>query len=57
MLPQMEKLAAYSIPVMAPIGFTSQMEHQLSGFRVQGRGEDAQRLIEMVPGEVGRAIT
>jgi 3-methyl-2-oxobutanoate hydroxymethyltransferase len=58
---------------MAHIGFTPQMEHQLGGYRVQGRGEDAQRLIdsakafeaagafailiEMVPGDVGRAIT
>ncbi len=58
---------------MAHIGFTPQMEHQLGGYRVQGRGEDAQRLIdsakaleaagafailiEMVPGEVGAAIT
>lgn len=73
MLPQVEKLASSGIPVMAHIGFTPQMEHQLGGYRVQGRGEDAQRLIdsakafetagafailiEMVPGEVGRAIT
>ncbi len=73
MLPQVEKLTASGIPVMAHIGFTPQMEHQLGGYRVQGRGDDAQRLIdsakafeaagafalliEMVPGEVGRAIT
>jgi 3-methyl-2-oxobutanoate hydroxymethyltransferase len=73
MLPQVEKLASSGIPVMAHIGFTPQMEHQLGGYRVQGRGEDAQRLIdsakafeaagafailiEMVPGDVGRAIT
>lgn len=72
-LPQVEKLVASGIPVMAHIGFTPQMEHQLGGYRVQGRGEDAQRLIdtakafeaagafavliEMVPGDVGRAIT
>jgi 3-methyl-2-oxobutanoate hydroxymethyltransferase len=73
MLPQVEKLVSSGIPVMAHIGFTPQMEHQLGGYRVQGRGEDAQRLIdsakafetagafailiEMVPGDVGRAIT
>ncbi|TDV49500.1 MULTISPECIES: 3-methyl-2-oxobutanoate hydroxymethyltransferase [Pseudomonas] len=73
MLPQVEKLTRSGIPVMAHIGFTPQFEHQLGGYRVQGRGEDAQRLIasakafeaagafailiEMVPGDVGRAIT
>ncbi|MNQ33480.1 3-methyl-2-oxobutanoate hydroxymethyltransferase [compost metagenome] len=73
MLPQVEKLTSSGIPVMAHIGFTPQMEHQLGGYRVQGRGEDAQRLIdsakafeaagafalliEMVPGDVGQAIT
>lgn len=73
MLAQVEKLTQSGIPVMAHIGFTPQMEHQLGGYRVQGRGEDAQRLIEsaiafeaagafgilieMVPADVGRAIT
>jgi 3-methyl-2-oxobutanoate hydroxymethyltransferase len=73
MLPQVEKLVSSGIPVMAHIGFTPQMEHQLGGYRVQGRGDDAQRLIdsakafeaagafailiEMVPGDVGRVIT
>ena len=70
---QVEKLVSSGIPVMAHIGFTPQLEHQLGGYRVQGRGEDAQRLIdsakafeavgafailiEMVPGDVGGAIT
>lgn len=73
MLPQVEKLVTAGIPVMAHIGFTPQAEHQLGGYRIQGKGSDAQRLIdlgmafertgafglliEMVPGEVARRIT
>jgi 3-methyl-2-oxobutanoate hydroxymethyltransferase len=34
------------IPVMAHIGFTPQSEHALGGYRVQGRGDAAARLIE-----------
>ena len=34
------------VPVMAHIGFTPQSEHALGGYRVQGRGDDAQRLID-----------
>ncbi|MFB9712759.1 3-methyl-2-oxobutanoate hydroxymethyltransferase [Arthrobacter methylotrophus] len=34
------------IPVMAHIGFTPQSEHAIGGYRVQGRGDDAQRLID-----------
>ncbi|EJM18465.1 3-methyl-2-oxobutanoate hydroxymethyltransferase [Pseudomonas sp. GM18] len=72
MLPQVEKLTRSGIPVMAHIGFTPQAEHQLGGYRVQGRGDDAQRLIdsarafeaagafalliEMVPAEVAAHI-
>lgn len=34
------------VPVIAHIGFTPQSEHSLGGYRVQGRGDDAQRLID-----------
>ncbi len=73
MLAQVEMLIAAGIPVMAHIGFTPQAEHQLGGYRIQGKGEDAQRLIdlsvaferagafglliEMVPGDVATRIT
>lgn len=73
MLAQVEKLVAAGIPVMAHIGFTPQAEHQLGGYRIQGKGEEAQRLIdlsvaferagafglliEMVPGDVATRIT
>jgi 3-methyl-2-oxobutanoate hydroxymethyltransferase len=73
MLAQVEKLVAAGIPVMAHIGFTPQAEHQLGGYRIQGKGRDAQQLIdlsvaferagafglliEMVPGDVATRIT
>lgn len=65
-------LANAGIPVMAHIGFTPQSEHALGGYRVQGRGDAAQELIddavaladagafcvlmEMVPAEVAAAV-
>ncbi|HYO39994.1 MAG TPA: 3-methyl-2-oxobutanoate hydroxymethyltransferase [Nocardioidaceae bacterium] len=73
MAPQVELLTQAGIPVMAHIGFTPQSEHNLGGYRVQGRGETGRRLLadalaveaagafgcvlEMVPGDVAAAIT
>lgn len=61
------------IPVMAHIGFTPQSVNGLGGFRVQGRGEDAEKLradahaveeagafsvvMEMVPSDIAAEIT
>jgi 3-methyl-2-oxobutanoate hydroxymethyltransferase len=42
---QVRKVTDAGIPVMGHIGFTPQSEHQLGGYRVQGRGDDAQRLL------------
>ena len=39
MVPQVELLTRSGVPVMAHIGFTPQSEHNLGGYRVQGRGE------------------
>lgn len=71
--PQVEMLTRAGIPVMAHIGFTPQSEHNLGGYRVQGRGTAGQRLLsdakaleaagafslvmEMVPGDVATEIT
>ncbi len=73
MADQIGLLTRSGIPVMAHIGFTPQSEHNLGGYRVQGRGSDADRLVadaiaveqagafavvlEMVPGEVAAEIT
>jgi len=73
MVPQVEKLVRSGIPVMAHIGFTPQAEHQLGGYRIQGKDDNGQHLIEtakafelagafallieMVPAKVGEAIT
>ncbi|MDF0531655.1 3-methyl-2-oxobutanoate hydroxymethyltransferase [Tsukamurella sp. 8F] len=73
MAPQIERLVNGGIPVCAHIGFTPQSEHTLGGYRVQGRGDAADRLVadalaveaagafcvvmEMVPGDVARRIT
>jgi 3-methyl-2-oxobutanoate hydroxymethyltransferase len=71
--PQVRAIVDAGVPVMAHIGFTPQSEHGLGGYRVQGRGEAADRLLaagkalqeagafavvlEMVPAEVAAAVT
>ena len=73
MASQIERMTKGGIPVMAHIGFTPQSEHALGGYRVQGRGDAADRVrrdaeavqeagafavvMEMVPGEVAGEIT
>ena len=70
---QIRKVADAGIPVMGHIGFTPQSEHQLGGYRVQGRGDDAGLLLtdahavaeagafavvlEMVPGDLASQVT
>lgn len=44
--PTVQAMVRAGIPVMAHIGFAPQSEHALGGYRVQGRGEDAKRLVE-----------
>ncbi|MFW5470009.1 3-methyl-2-oxobutanoate hydroxymethyltransferase [Knoellia sp. CPCC 206435] len=46
MVPEIELLVRAGIPVMGHIGFTPQSEHVLGGYRVQGRGDGADRLLE-----------
>ncbi|GAA3646304.1 3-methyl-2-oxobutanoate hydroxymethyltransferase [Nocardioides ginsengisoli] len=73
MAPQIERMTRGGIPVMAHIGFTPQSEHALGGYRVQGRGDTADRVLrdalavqeagafsvvmEMVPGDVAAEVT
>lgn len=73
MVPQVRKLTEGGIPVMAHIGFTPQSEHNLGGYRVQGRGDAAKLVLEearameeagafaivmeMVPGDVAADVT
>lgn len=72
-VPQVRKLVEGGIPVCAHIGFTPQSEHTLGGYRVQGRGEAADKVLaearalqdagafavvmEMVPGDVAAQVT
>jgi 3-methyl-2-oxobutanoate hydroxymethyltransferase len=71
--PQVKAIVDAGVPVMAHIGFTPQSEHGLGGYRVQGRGDAAERLLadayalqeagafatvlEMVPSTVAERVT
>lgn len=68
-----EALTSAGIPVMAHIGFTPQSEHNLGGYRVQGRGDAGDNIVadavavqeagafavvmEMVKAEVAKRVT
>lgn len=70
---QIRTLVAAGIPVMGHLGFTPQSVHALSGFKVQGRGEQAKELeqhcleieaagafaivLEMVPAELASKLS
>jgi 3-methyl-2-oxobutanoate hydroxymethyltransferase len=70
---QIRLVSDAGIPVMGHIGFTPQSEHQIGGYRVQGRGSGAARLLEdahavaeagafgvvleMVPGDLAAQVT
>jgi len=45
-LPQAEELVAAGIPVMGHLGLTPQSVNVFGGYRVQGRGEDGERLLQ-----------
>jgi 3-methyl-2-oxobutanoate hydroxymethyltransferase len=71
--PQIRAVVDAGVPVMGHIGFTPQSEHGLGGYRVQGRGEAAERVLadahavedagafavvlEMVPADVAKEVT
>jgi len=46
MVPEIELLVRAGIPVMGHIGFTPQSEHVLGGYRIQGRGDAGDALVE-----------
>jgi 3-methyl-2-oxobutanoate hydroxymethyltransferase len=41
-----EELVAAGVPVMAHLGLTPQSVHAMGGYRVQGRGEEGERLMQ-----------
>jgi 3-methyl-2-oxobutanoate hydroxymethyltransferase len=43
-VPQIQTLIAAGIPVMGHLGLTPQSVHALGGFKVQGRGDDGERI-------------
>lgn len=45
-IPQIKKLIASGIPVMGHLGLTPQSVHALGGFKVQGRGQAGEAIIE-----------
>ncbi len=45
-VPQIEALVEAGVPVMAHLGLTPQSVHAMSGYQVQGRGGDGERMVE-----------
>ncbi|MCF8540892.1 MAG: 3-methyl-2-oxobutanoate hydroxymethyltransferase [Aurantimicrobium sp.] len=43
---QISRIVEAGIPVMAHVGFTPQSEHGLGGHLIQGRGDEAERVVE-----------
>ncbi len=72
-LPQVEALVEAGVPVMAHLGLTPQSINAMGGYKVQGRGEDGERIVsdakalqaagvfsivlEVVPSELAARIT
>jgi 3-methyl-2-oxobutanoate hydroxymethyltransferase len=72
-VPHVEAITSAGIPVVAHVGFTPQSVNLIGGYRVQGRGEAADRVLkdalamehagafavvlEMVPSEVAERVT
>ena len=71
--PHVKAITQAGVPVMGHIGFTPQSEHNLGGYRVQGRGDAGAELVEdalalqeagafsvvmeMVPAEAAKRVT